>query len=339
MVTFSLLQERVTGKRFLEIPRSLEGAVKMLEKLGMKDKIQASGMDFSLLVLALGQKLMKASSEIAFLKDLGLESWQRRFNRFCQKADGLFLMEGLLKSLPKRWLFDPQAIWVLDDTPLKKSGKRMQGTRQFYSNGSCFWGFELLTLSLFASHGTYPRNRRLIYRNRLYSARDFIRLCKRCGQRSFEVLLPCGLPLRLLVWKRHFRNGSRRYELLVTNDFVSSPRALKNAYLKRWSIETLFRASKQSFALQNFHNRSLAAIRNHIAFSYSALILTAFLKSLFSSLHDKSLSFVRAFVFLRKVPRILLSRGFKLLTFEITPNPSISSALAWCPWVSNFCYN
>ena len=94
------------------------------------------------------------------------------------------------------------------------------------------------------------------------------------------------------------------------------------AYLKRWGIETFFRAGKQSFALEKFHNRAWTAIVNHIAFSFCAMLLVAYLRSLFESLKERSLAFVRTFAFFKRVWLVLKAvNGLSMTVWQLLPNP------------------
>lgn len=384
MVKFTLQQEkRGRNRGEIALPEEMKGHTSMLEKMGIKEKATAEGLSFPLLNWALGQKLMKITSEIAFLKRFDFLDLQSKFNRFFNKVNGDNVLAWLILALPKSYLSDHKAILSVDDTPVKKSGKKMKGSKKFHSNGVFYHGYELVTASLTTSKGTFPlgfalhtkhsaskidlskelilkvlsfglrpafivfdawynakvlldfiasaglfflaplkRNRCLFYRCRGYHAKDFIRLFQRSGKKSFEVFLK-GFPslLRLIVFKRQFKKGGSRFEILITNDFNSSIKTLKNAYLKRWSIESLFRASKQSFSLEDFHNRSLVAINNHLAFTFCAVILVSFLKSLFFSLQSRSLAWVRTYVFFKKISRTLTSQGHQLCWSLNCPDP------------------
>jgi Transposase DDE domain len=382
MANSNLLESIRISKQELRIPQEMEGVSKMLESLGLKEKFIAADMDFTLVLLGIGQKLRKATSEIAFLALWGLSSFQRRYNRFLHKAQAEIIFSTLLKTLPPKIFSDPNGVIILDDSPLPKSGKKMQGAKKFYHNGSFFHGYELPALVYSGTAGNFPlafalktkessskldlsmemiqktlkilprprwvlfdswftvkplleflfaqgllaiapvkSNRQFVYRGRLYPAKEFVRLAKHEKYASFEVSCPWHPKLRLVVFRRKLSSKKNRHEILLTNDLASTPREIAKAYLRRWAIETVFRTFKQSFALNHFHNRTLAAIHNHIALAFCALLLVAYLKSLFRSLREKSLAWIRAFVFfVRKRYRCLLSSGLLVETELIYPN-------------------
>ena len=384
MAKFSLVKSSRVSKQKIPIPpipQELEGVNNILESLGLKDKFTAMGMDFTMVLLGIGQKLLKSTSEISFLANCGLISMQRRFNRFLHKTQGEIVFSTLLKSLPAKIFCDPCGVLILDDSPLPKSGKKMHGAKKLYHNGF-FHGYELLTLAYSCASGVFPvafslktkfsaskltlgaeilnkvleilpvprwvvfdswytvkpllepliamkllfigavkNNYKFIYRGRVYHARDFIRLASKARYACFDVSCAWCSRLRLIVFRRKLSSGKFRYEILLTNDFTTSARKIAMAYLRRWNIETTFRTFKQSFALNEFHNRNLTAIVNHIAFSFCALLLVAYLKSLFHSLRLKSHAWIRTFVFFaRKLCRILLPSGLSIETKLICPN-------------------
>jgi hypothetical protein len=382
MANNSLLEIVHIRKQELRIPQEMEGVKKMLESLGLKERLAATGINFTLVLIGIGQKLRKATSEISFLTLWGLASIQRRYNRFLHQAQSGVVFSTLLETLPRSIFSDPKGVWILDDSPLPKSGKKMQGAKKFYHNGSFFHGYELPALVYSGKAGNFPldfalktkssasklalsmdmiekaleilppprwvlfdswftvkpllkflfakalqfigpvkSNRKFIYRGRLYHAKDFIRLAKHAPYADFQVSCSWCAKLRLVVFRRKLSSKKIRYELLLTNDHDSSPRQIAKAYLRRWAIETVFRASKQSFGLNHFHNRSLAACLSHIALAFCALLLVAYLKSLFPSLKKKSLAWIRAFVFfVRKLCQTLLSSGLWVETSLICPN-------------------
>lgn len=382
MANTTLLEIVRIRKQELHIPQEMEGVSKMLESFGVKEKVTAAGIDFTLVLIGIGQKLRKATSEIAFLTLWGLSSFQRRYNRFLHQNQAEIVFSTLLKTLPRKTFSDPKGVWILDDSPLPKSGKKMQGAKKFYHNGSFFHGYELPALVYSGTLGNFPlafalktkssasklklsmemiektleilpsprwvlfdswftvkpllkflfslemlfigpvkRNRKFVYRGRLYHAKDFMRLAKHEKYASFDVACAWHPKLRLIVFRRKLSSKKIRHEILLTNDFTSTPRQISKVYLRRWNIETIFRTFKQSFALIHFHNRNLAAILNHIAFAFCALLLVAHLKSLFRSLQKKSLAWVRAFVFfVRKRCRSILASGLSVETILICPN-------------------
>ena len=382
MANSNLLENIRIRKQELRIPQEMEGVSKMLESLGLKEKLTVAGIDFTLVLLGVGQKLRKATSEIAFLALWELSSFQRRYNRFLHQTQGEIVFSMLLKSLPPKTFSDPKGVWILDDSPLPKSGIKMQGVKKFYHNGSFFLGYELPALVYSGVAGNFPlafalktkssasklalstemiekslkilpkprwvlfdswftvkpllkflfsmgllfigpvkSNRKFVYRRRLYHAKNFIRLAKHEKYVAFDVSCSWHSKLRLVVFRRKLSSKKIRHELLLTNDFSSTPCQIAKAYLRRWNIETVFRTFKQSFALNHFHNRSLAAIHNHIALAFCALLLVAYLKSLFRSLQVKSLAWIRAFVFfVRRRYCCLLSSGLSVEAEWISPN-------------------
>lgn len=382
MANTNLLEIVRIRKQELRIPQEMEGVRKMLESLGLKEKLTAAGIHFTLVLIGIGQKLRKAISEVSFLTLWGLSSFQRRYNRFLHQTQAGVVFSTLLETLPRSIFSDPKGVWILDDSPLPKSGKKMQGAKKFYHNGSFFHGYELPALVYSGKAGNFPldfalktkssasklalsidmlektleilpkprwvlfdswftvkpllnflfaktlqfigpvkSNRKFVYRGRLYHAKDFIRLAKHAPYADFQVACSWCAKLRLVVFRRKLSSKKIRYELLLTNDFSSTPRQISKAYLRRWTIETVFRAAKQSFGLNHFHNRSLAACLSHITFTFCALLLVAYLKSLFPSLKQKSLAWIRAFVFfVRKLCRTLLPSGLRVETTLICPN-------------------
>jgi len=306
------------------------------------------GMDFSLVLIGMGQKLRKAAPESSFLARWGLSSLQRRYNRFLHQTQAEIIFSTLLKTLPRKTFSDPKSVWILDDSPLPKSGKKMQGAKKFYHNGSFFHGYELPTLVYSGVPGNFPlafalktkssasklklsremieknlkilpsppwvlfdswftvkpllkflltlklkfigqvkSNRKFVYRSRLYHAEDFIRLAKHEKYAGFNVSCAWHSKLRLIVFRRKLSSKKIRHEILLTNDFTSTPRQISKVYLRRWNIGTIFRTFKQSFALIHFHNRNLAAILNHIAFAFCALLLVGVTQKLVSIVSNK----------------------------------------------------
>lgn len=383
MAEFTLAEEKTTSKEKLKIP-ALEGVRFMLSWLKMDKVLKKLKLDSSLTCLALGHSLLKGSSESDYLKGLDLTHLQRRFNRFFQRFPFEKFYQNLLVSLPKSFIADPNTLFILDDSPLSKSGKKMNGAKKFFTSvrHHYFFGYELVTLALSNSKACLPlgfslrtsqsssklilaqqliknalslgfsprfvvfdcwytvaplisffyqqhlsflgpvkKNRFFFYKNSLLHAHQFIPLLGLSTRGSFPVVLQDGKDARLIVFKRHLSSMRWRYEILLTNDLLTSTKKIILCFLKRWNIEVLFRSAKQSFGLNSFHNRRPCAIRSHITLSFSAMSLTAFLKTLFRSLHHLSLAAVRSFVLVQKICRTLYSSGFRLFTIEIRPNP------------------
>jgi len=128
------------------------------------------------------------------------------------------------------------------------------------------------------------KNRLFLYAGKTRKAEYFVKLAKSSHRplRRFRVMLPDYGQVSLAVVKRRLSNGKKRYEVLVSNDLTLSAHRMKQIYLRRWDIETLFRDAKQNFDLGGFHNRHLHAIVAHIVFS----LLSMLLLQLFQSLHQ-----------------------------------------------------
>lgn len=170
--------------------------------------------------------------------------------------------------------------------------------------------------------GALKRNRILYLHGRKTSPKKLLKKLAGYAYSSFEVTLSNDRVYRLVSFRRKLSSHKTHIEFLLTNDWVSSAQTIAKAYLRRWGIETFFRAAKQSFALEKFHNRSWNAIQNHLAFSLCAMLLVAYLRSMFESLKEKSLAFVRTFAFFKRIRITLKSpNGLELLTWQTLPNP------------------
>jgi hypothetical protein len=341
------------------------------------------GLSADQATFALGQKIRPCPSEAAYVSQPETESSQRSYNRFLQKAPAQDLFSLLISRLPGHLFSGPGTTWILDDTPLKKSGHRMEKAGKFHHNSAFYNGYELPVLVSRSSHGVVPLGSALkgkncpskidLSKNLLEEALnrgfspDFLvfdawftvaellafadekglpfigppkmnrvlyindrktsprKLRKKLGKQpfhSFEVSLSNGRTYRLVVFRRKLSSRKTKLEFLLTNDWVSSPEAIAKAFLKRWGIEPFFREAKQSFALEKFHNRSWQAIINHLAFSFCAMLLVAYLRSLFDSLKEKSLAFVRTFAFFKRIRLILkAANGFSMTAWQTLPNP------------------
>jgi hypothetical protein len=383
MAKLNLLQIATARKGKFSAPQELEGVEKMLVSFGLCNQAKEWGMDFSLLVFGIGQKLLQAVSETAFLAELELSGLQKRFNRFLRKNGGENLLPWLLQHLPKKCLQDPDGVLILDDTPLQKSGKKMPGAKKFFHNGQFFHGYELLTLIFSGEKGLFPlgsslktktslskitmachlieqtlslgfsprwivfdswytvkklldfiilkglrfvgplkKNRVLWFQGRRHHLDYFLKKSQGRTYCAFLISLKKNEQvLRLVVFQRRLKSGKIQTEFLLTNDLTSAAKKIAKVYLKRWGIETLFRAGKQTFSLEKFHNRNFQAIQNHIAFSLCAMVLVAFMKTLFKSLRGKSLAFVRRVAFFKKITVTIGTRWCALKAFAIRPNP------------------
>jgi len=166
------------------------------------------------------------------------------------------------------------------------------------------------------------KNRVLWFNGRRHHLDYFLKKTADKTYASFFVALKNGQSMRLVVFRRRLKSGRIQVEFLLTNDMDSSAKKIARAYLKRWGIETLFRASKQTFSLENFHNRNLSAIQNHITLSLCAILLVAYLRSLFKSLQGKSFAFVRRVAFFKRIRLTLRAvDGFIMSAWQTVPNP------------------
>jgi len=384
MAKSNLLQIVASRQGKFTVPQQLGGIEKILVSLGIPSQAEKWGMDFSLLVLGIGQKLMSAVSEAAFLAEVGLSDLQRRFNRFLNKDWGQDLLCEVLERIPASCFKDPQSVLALDDSPAKKSGKKMPGAKKFFHNGLFYHGYELVTLVFSGVKGVFPlgsalktqtspskiklachliekaismgfspgwvvfdswytvkklidflvgkgwrfvgplkKNRVLWCNGRRHHLKYFLKKSLDRTYSSFFVSLKKNGPLfRLVVFRRRLKkSGKIQIEYLLTNDLVSANKKIAKAYLKRWDIETIFRAGKQTFSLEKFHNRSLQAIQNHIALSFCAIVLVAYFKTLFESLKGKSLAFVRRVAFLLKTQHVFGVGWLKMTFVAVRPNP------------------
>lgn len=137
------------------------------------------------------------------------------------------------------------------------------------------------------------RNRQVCWEGRWVQARTLLRLAKRRLQSVFLVDLPGFGPVRVVCVRRPVRSGGVQWEILITNDLTLSARAMKAIYRARWSIEVLFEEAKQRFGLLHFHNRSMAAILAHLAFTWLALLLMLLLRVVHAPLRTLTLGGVQ----------------------------------------------
>jgi len=383
MAHSNLLQIVAARQQKVGVPLELKGLEKMLDSLHLPIQAKQWGLDFNFLLLGIGQKLLKAVSEAAFLAEMEWLHLQKRFNRFLRKTWEADLLVWFLKSLPAKYFQDPQAVWILDDTPLKKTGKKIKDSKKFYHNGRYYHGYELLTLVFFGEKGIFPlgkalktskspskiklscqlirqavslgfrprwivfdawytaqkllddliaqglkfigplkKNRVLWFNGRRHRLDYFLKKAGDKTYASFFVALKNSQEVRLVVFRRRLKSGKIQVEFLLTNDMVSSAKQIAQAFLKRWAIETFFRASKQTFSLEGFHNRSLSAIQNHITLSLCAALLVAYLRSLFKSLKGKSFAFVRRVAFFKRIRLVLkAANGLMMMAWQTVPNP------------------
>jgi len=156
MAKTNLLESIRISKQEFRIPQEMEGVKKMLESLGLKKKFAAAGINFTLVLVGIGQKLRKATSEVSFLELWDLTSFQRRYNRFLHGDQAETVFSILRETLPRPIFSDPKGVWILDDSPLPKTGKKMQGAKKFYHNGSFFHGYELPALIYSGAAGNFP---------------------------------------------------------------------------------------------------------------------------------------------------------------------------------------
>lgn len=180
---------------------------------------------------------------------------------------------------------DPAKAYQADHSPVTGQGG---GGRAKYSVFDSWYfalsflkelsGLELVFVAL------SKKNRLFLYGGKKRKTEYFVRLTKGSHRplRRFRVILPDYGQVSLAMVKRRLINGKKRYEVLVSNDLTLSATKMKQIYLRRWNIETLFREAKQNFHLAGFHNRHSHAIVVHIAFSLRSMLLF----QLFQSLHQ-----------------------------------------------------
>lgn len=152
----SNLLQVLTARQPKGVPAELKGIEKMLVSFNLDDQTKQWGLDFRLLVLGIGQKLLKGISEAAFLAEMQWDQFQKRFNSFLRRPWKGDLLTWFLQSLPAGCFQDPEAVWILDDSPLEKTGKKMQGSKKFFHNGRYYHGYELLTLVFSGLKGLFP---------------------------------------------------------------------------------------------------------------------------------------------------------------------------------------
>lgn len=383
MARSNLFQVVKSRKSEKGVPSLLSGVHQLLRSVCPSGNLAALGLSAEQAAFALGQKIRPCLSEAAYVSQPETESSQRSYNRFLQKAPAQDLLSLLISRLPDNLFSGPGTTWILDDTPLKKSGLRMDKAGKFRHNGAFYHGYELPVLVSRSSNGVVPlgfslkgkncpskidlsknlledalnrgfspdflvfdawftvaellsfadekgisfigplkTNRILFIKGRKTSPKKLGKKLEKRPFHSFEASLSNGRTYRLVVFKRRFSSRKTKLEFLLTNDWIASPEAIAKAYLRRWGIEPFFRESKQSFALEKFHNRSWKAIINHLAFSFCAMLLVAYLRSLFGSLKEKSLAFVRTFAVFKRVRLILkASNGFSMTVWQTLPNP------------------
>ncbi len=365
------------------LPSLLSGVQQLLASLCPSGNMALMKFPLEQASFALGQKIRSCSSEAAYVSQPEIEASQRAYNRFLQKAPAQDLFSLLISRLPDHLFSGPGTTWILDDTPLKKSGFRMEKAGKFNHNGAFYHGYQLPVLVSRSVQGVFPlgfalkgktcpskinlsktllevalnqgfspdflvfdtwftvaellvfaderdlrfvgslkRNRVLYINGRKTSPKKLLKKLPKSTHSSFEVTLSNGRTYRLVAFRRRLSSRKTRIEFLLTNDWVSSDEAIAQVYLRRWGIETFFREAKQSFALEKFHNRSWKTIQNHLAFSLCAMLLVAYLRSLFESLRKKSLAFVRTFAFFKRVRLVLkATNGFSLTVWQTLPNP------------------
>ena len=392
MASSNLFQTVRCCKSQKGVPGLLSGVRQLLASLCPIGNLTFLGFSIDQATFALGQKIRQAPSEQAYVSQPETEAAQRAYNRFLQKVPAEDLFSLLISRLPEKFFSGPGTIWILDDTPLRKSGHRMEKAGKFHHNGAFFHGYELPVLVSQSVEGIFPlgfalkgkdcpskidfsknlleaalncgflpdflvfdtwftavellafadeknlrfvgplkMNRILFLNGRKTSPKKLLKKLDHRTYQSFDVTLSNGRNYRLVTFRRLLSSGKTQVEFLLTNDWVSPPKIIAQAYLKRWGIETFFRSAKQSFALEKFHNRSWSVIQLHLAFTFCAMLLVAYLRSLFELLAGKSLAFVRTFGFFKRV-RIVLktSNNLSMVVWHTIPNPLYFKRFGLC---------
>jgi hypothetical protein len=137
------------------------------------------------------------------------------------------------------------------------------------------------------------RNRQVVWEGRRVQARTLLRMAKRRAQRVFLVELPNFGRVRLACVRRPVRGGGVQWEILITNDLTLPYKTMKAIYRARWSIEVLFEEAKQRFGLLHFHNRTMAAILAHLAFTWLALLLAPLSRVVYAPLRAFTLGEIK----------------------------------------------
>lgn len=156
MARSNLFQVVKSRKSQKGVPELLTGVHQLLGSLCPSRTLAAIGLCAEKAVFALGQKIRQAPSEQAYVSQPETESAQRAYNRFLQKASAQELLSLLISRVPKKFFSGSEAIWGLDDTPLKKSGPHMEKAGKFYHNGVFYHGYELPVLVSHTSQGVFP---------------------------------------------------------------------------------------------------------------------------------------------------------------------------------------
>jgi IS4 transposase len=165
------------------------------------------------------------------------------------------------------------------------------------------------------------RNRLVLYQGKRRSAAYFIERCR--NTREWGTLFPVELPqfglVHLAVYKRRLKNKKSRIEILITNGLRLSSERIFSIYQKRWTIETLFREAKQSFQLEQFHNRNQHAIIAHLGFSLMAMMLIRAFKFFFKSLQSFTPGSIKKQLIRTKVKVEITLKRWTITFYEKNP--------------------
>jgi len=146
MASSNLFQTVRCCKSQKGVPGLLSGVRQLLASLCPIGNLTFLGFSIDQATFALGQKIRQAPSEQAYVSQPETEAAQRAYNRFLQKVPAEDLFSLLISRLPEKFFSGPGTIWILDDTPLRKSGHRMEKAGKFHHNGAFFHGYELPVL-------------------------------------------------------------------------------------------------------------------------------------------------------------------------------------------------
>ena len=143
-------------------------------------------MKVSIIFFGKWKKLRKTASKASFLNLWGFDSFPRRYNRLLNQLQTEIVFSTLLNSLPLRIFSDPKGVMISDDSPLPKSGKKMQAAKKLYHNGSFFHGYELPALDYSGAAGNFP----LALALKTKSSSSKLALSMQMIEKSLQILPP-----------------------------------------------------------------------------------------------------------------------------------------------------
>lgn len=140
-----------------------KGLHKILANAGIKKRTQ--GLSPKELALAtmiqplVGSKSEKETAQRTDNEDRFPEATQKQINRFLNRSQNRF--ENLLATTTGCLLATkPSDVMILDDTPIEKSGKKMQWAGKFFNAAEQYYyhGYELVVLALARGRAAFPLN-------------------------------------------------------------------------------------------------------------------------------------------------------------------------------------